>query len=403
MNTTKPVNEKEIVNRILSGESITRVQHATGMTSAALYSILYKNRINYKKLLSKRRAAVIKEKATDCSPMKPYFYSLYTHEESQKRLTDAIVSDVNRVWGIINMSPRRQDILLHGHFKPVDILKVYTRFSSLINIVRSCSPQDTERFLTEEEIIVQYNLLCKKMKENPDDNAPKNAHTRDSRKLILVAQLKEMEKKLGRPPLKADLNGSNSLYMRCYRYFGSLAAALEAAGIVPAMVFKKARATAHAHELEAQRKAAIENVKNLHIELGRNPLPEEIEPGIAYAETKLGKFYPTFALACRAAGFKGDYSYKGSFYTSAQMLEMIKNLAAIIGRIPSHRDLRQHLPVSYMAFHRRFGSLGRTLLEAGVIDQVIFEKKYKPHIEKSKKTLSGCNHKQDITALVETL
>jgi uncharacterized protein YejL (UPF0352 family) len=173
----------------------------------------------------------------------------------------------------------------------------------------------------------------------------------------LLQILRDLANELGRSPRAGEMQARSDLPSPItYRtHFGSWPAALEAAGLEPYR-----RSPVYSDE------QLLQILRDLAAELGQTPVQRELQarqelPSPAVYTQRFGKW----TAALQAAGL--EPRRRAPAYSDEQLLQILRDLAAELGRAPLQRELqaRQDLP-SYSAYRGRFGSWTAALKAAGL-------------------------------------
>jgi hypothetical protein len=189
----------------------------------------------------------------------------------------------------------------------------------------------------------------------------------------LIDYLIEKEKKLGRPPIKNDMVLDRvHNYMQYYRCFGGYKNALKAAGMNNRCLHK-------ALIIEKEREKIIEGLKELGQRLNKTPDVDDVNNHTLFKADGCIQYFRSVNMALRAAGFRVKMSSgPPEVYSNEILLDYLKELAAVLGRVPTVKEIDDAGRYSCALYYKRFGTLRKAIELAGMVPNRILktEEKY---------------------------
>lgn len=188
------------------------------------------------------------------------------------------------------------------------------------------------------------------------DRKIKNNIEVEKQKEVMLEQLRQLAKELGRKLKDTDIIKASSL-RKCasittfQKYFGGVNRACKAIGL-------------ECSKQHYSKEQLIEQLKKLTKMHGRLPTGVEVTHAAKSGEyAKLHIFTQTFGSlrkAFKAAGFKIELEHQCR-YTSQELIIQLQNLTKRLGRIPGMRDVdaarKEKFCTGYESFKRIFGNL----------------------------------------------
>lgn len=184
--------------------------------------------------------------------------------------------------------------------------------------------------------------------------------TRWSRDLVVTRILQRKRRRLPLNPDSLERCRDNELLRQARKLFGGWAAALTAAGVVPADVYRRRRWTdQEVLDQIRQRADAGRPLVSTRVAADDPPL---------YAAAQLR--FRGWRDAVRSAGLNYEAPWKPTKWTDARILRTIRGLGTH-GRSLKASDIKVRLPGLYAATGKRFGSWADVCAAAGVRHTVI--------------------------------
>ena len=183
---------------------------------------------------------------------------------------------------------------------------------------------------------------------------------KENHKQALLEHLKEKAKRLGRIPMKQDMNQDKKHhYMQYYRAFGSFKAALALAGMTIIATERRIKREGLKNEMLAE-------LRNFYNQYGTWITDDTTIP-CKYTYSEYVQQFKSMITASRKAGIPVPKQRSQTHYSSEDLLNHIKMMQQQLGRNPHIKDLKnQDNYYSCSLYARRFGSWNKALIVAGL-------------------------------------
>jgi nucleotide-binding universal stress UspA family protein len=243
---------------------------------------------------------------------------------------EMLLDELLRVQAFLGRNITIHDVKKHSYYQPAVYKKVFSSISSGIKMLR-----------------IQEQKKSFELKQNKP-----------------LEELKMLAVELGHTPVKSEIVKLDyALYMRLYRRYGGLRNAVKAAGL-ESKASRQVSIWKQNRELQNQLLLKLQEGIQKH---GKPPEINELEQVCGISEEEVLKYFRSYPVALRKAGFKPPVHFIHKKYdTNEMLLERLRDVSLQLGKQLRTVDYRKQTGYSSVCYVRRFGSLQQARALAGV-------------------------------------